>query len=138
MVFKKGLKTFMLLSVAASLIYGCVPPHSVNQSSNTRSTQISSLNIWYVGTYGKAGHHMVAQPKGNCPVTWNANNPTLVTSLPPGLRLNAFNIEGTPEQPGRWISKVRFTGLSCQGKSYSDQTVTIDFNIEGDAPRRIK
>ncbi|MBN2654166.1 MAG: hypothetical protein JXR79_03515 [Nitrospirae bacterium] len=137
-MFKKGLKTLILLSAAVLLIYGCVPPQSVNQTSNTRQAASTSLKLWYEGTYGKAGHHMVAQPKGSCPVTWNANNPTLLSTLPPGLKLNAFNIEGTPEQPGRWISKVRFTGLSCQGKSYPDQTVTINFNIEGDAPRKIK
>lgn len=102
----------------------------------------ASLRIWYIGTYGKAGHHMTAEPRARCgpgSEMWYHSTASMVGgSLPPGLRLQQSRIAGTPEQPGRWQAQVRFTGLNCRGRTYPDQDVTVDLFIEGLAPRRVR
>ncbi|MFQ5692430.1 MAG: hypothetical protein ACE5IM_05230 [Nitrospinota bacterium] len=99
----------------------------------------ASLPIWYRGTSGKVGYHMIAEPRARCGSTWQSSTATLVSGrLPAGLRLRGSRIEGTPQSPGKWQVTVRFTGIKCRGKSYPDQNVEISFNIEGFAPRRVK
>ena len=92
------------------------------------------VNIWYIPLAGKVGYHFVSRPEARCPgpEAWNSNYPTLEynSSLPPGLELKGFNIEGTPTQPGSWYARVRFTNIVCGGKAYPDKVVDLDFYIE--------
>ena len=99
----------------------------------------SHLTIRYEATHGKVGHHMVAWPSALCGPKWKHNTSNKISgSLPPGLILRGFNIEGTPKSPGYWEATLRFTGLKCRGKSYPDQNVRVYFNIGGIAPRRVR
>ena len=100
--------------------------------------QPASLSIRYDGTSAKVGHHMIAQPGAYCGETWTQQGVSHTSgTLPPGLQFDGSRIVGTPQQPGRWQVVVNFRAPECRGKIYPDQDVTVDFNIEGVAPRRI-
>ena len=104
-----------------------------------RAAPPPTLRIWYVNTLGKAGYHMVAEANARCGGSWQANRVSLASgSLPPGLRLSGYRIEGTPESPGRWQAWITYAGLVCRGRSYPDQTVNVDLTVEGDALRRVR
>ena len=80
----------------------------------------------------------VGAPRSKCHVKWKANYPTLAGgSLPPGLRLRGFRIEGTPQRPGTWRATLKFTKIDCGGKRHPDENVDVHFNIRGLAPRRV-
>jgi hypothetical protein len=131
---------FAALLGAAWALASCVAPGpTVKQRHQVKSGPPPSLGIYYIGTSGKVGHHMYAEPRGRCSVTWYKNNFTRVSgSLPPGLRFRGSRIEGIPEIPGKWQVTVRFTGVKCQGRAYADQNVHVYFNINGIAPRRLR
>lgn len=136
----------VVIGILMTLVMGCaqVSPKA-SDARDTFSTRRNLaagpavLTLNYQGTYGTVGHHMVSDPRGNCPVTWNSNNPQIVEGyLPPGLTLDGFKVMGTPQLPGNWYVKVKFSGLSCQGTSYPDQYVDVNFYIQGDAPRQVQ
>lgn len=131
---------FAALLGAAWVLASCVAPGPIaKQTHQAKVGPPPSLRIYYIGTSGKVGHHMYAEPRGKCSVTWYKNNFTHVSgSLPPGLKFRGSRIEGVPEIPGRWQVTVRFTGVTCQGRAYADQNVNINFNIDGLAPRRLR
>lgn len=145
MKLKSLFSVIFCAAVAAFMISCAAPPPQVNNQENKadlrreRLKQIQQMKIWYNNTSGKAGFHMVSQPRADCPITWNSNDPSIIDGyLPPGLTLDKFNIVGTPQQPGNWLVKIRFTSISCQGRSYPDQDVDVYFNIQGDAPRGLE
>ena len=98
------------------------------------------LKIYYSVPWGRVGHHMtVGAPRASkCRVEWKARHPTLAGgSLPPGLRLRGFRIEGTPQRPGTWRATLKFTKIDCGDKRHPDENVDVHFNIRGLAPRRV-
>ncbi len=145
--FRRVLFLIFYAAVAALIVACAVPqPQTTNTNSQTtnanlrreRLNKLQQLTIYYDNTSGKAGFHMVAQARANCPVTWYSDKPSIVEGyLPPGLKLDNWNIVGTPQQPGNWLVKVRFTTITCQGTSYPNQDVNVFFNIQGDAPREL-
>lgn len=137
------------IGIAAFIVACAVPqPHTdktnmqkerINNLQRDRIKQAEQLRIYYDVTAGKAGHHFVSQPRGNCVPAWFANYPVIIDGeLPPGLKMDGYNIVGTPQQPGNWLVKLRFTSIRCQDRSYPDEDVSVYFNIQGDAPRKLK
>lgn len=124
-------QTIVLLSLS-----GC---GGLQVAQPTPSGPPAYLHISYDGNSGKVGHHMIAQPRAYCGATWTQQG-VLHTSgtLPPGLQFEGSRIVGTPQQPGRWRIVTNFRAPECRGKIYPDQNVTVDFNIEGIAPRRVQ
>lgn len=134
-VIKAVLTGFALLSIALLAPTGC----GESLAQPAAGGPPASLSISYSGTTGKVGHHMSISPVSNCGGEWSIHpqvRPSLRGSLPPGMKLNDFLIEGIPQQPGRWQVWVSFSTI-CQGKLYSAQDVAVTLNIEGIAPRRI-
>lgn len=100
--------------------------------------QPASLGIRYDAS-GKVGHHMYVGPTAYCGAVWTQQGTSHASgTLPPGLQFEGSRIVGTPQQPGRWRVVVTFHAPECLGKIYPDQDVTVEFNIEGVAPRRIQ
>lgn len=97
------------------------------------------LGIRYRDIQGHVGHHMSAAPSATCPGgEWRAQGVRLVGgSLPEGLVLDGSIIEGTPQQPGRWLLRLRFSGVTCKGQPYGDELVRVPLVIKGYAPRRV-
>lgn len=138
LLFKRAsiILSFLVITIVFA---GCVPPPSHINKNSFQSGPPAKLNIYYTGEFGKVGYHMTAIPRANCPVTWNSNNPSIIRGeLPPGLRLDGFDVVGTPQQPGNWNVVIRFTNIFCQGKLYPDQDVSVYFVIQGDAPRKLR
>jgi len=137
-------RLFIVITCAAAAVFvaGCAAPQAQSDRTDMRRerlNQVQQLKIYYDTTAGKAGHHFVSQSRGNCPAGWTSNNPFITGGeLPPGLELNAHTIVGTPQQPGNWLVKLRFTSIICQGRSYPDEDVSVYFSIQGDAPRKLK
>jgi hypothetical protein len=126
--------------IIMTIILGCAqaPPQKTRDSAR-RSGATASLEIFYSPSGAKVGHHTVFAPRGNCLPSWTSNAPQIVGGyLPPGLKLEGHNIVGTPQLPGTWNVKMRFTGITCQGTSYPDQYVDVNLSIEGDAPRQVQ
>jgi hypothetical protein len=147
MITNKSLQWIVLCICTAAFLAACAQPASI--SENQQNSEIlnrrraisdaqAKLNIYYNNTAGKVGYHFVSQPRADCQPQWNSNNPKTVSTMPPGLELNGYNIEGTPEAPGNWLVTIRFDGISCHGKSYPAEDVTLLINIQGDAPRKVK
>lgn len=140
----KSLQWMIMLVCAAAFLSACAQPASIKHNSDIEARRRAladsqaKLNIYYDTIQGKVGYHFVSQPRANCQPTWNSDNPQLLSSLPPGLDLNGFNIEGTPEAPGNWLVRIRFDRISCHGKSYPAEEVTLQISIQGDAPRKVR
>lgn len=97
------------------------------------------MGIWYRDTQGQVGYHMYATPRGNCKATWNKSGFQHISGdLPPGLYFHGSRIKGTPTQPGRWQVTVKFIGVTCMGRKYEDETVNVELNIKGYAPRKVQ
>lgn len=150
-MFKHRKSALFVTGILMALVMGCaqVSPQtrdSEDSLNGKRSTKRRSptegpatMTIYFDGTNGTVGHHMVCMARANCPVTWNSNNPQIVDGyLPSGLTLDGFRIVGIPQLPGNWYVKMKFSGPSCQGTSYPDQYVDINFYIQGDAPRQVQ
>jgi hypothetical protein len=143
-MFIRKKRTLVVSALLMTLAAGCaqVTPQSRDTRLGTRRRAVASptpLGIYYQGMNGTVGYHMISEPRANCQPSWNADNPRIVEGyLPPGLKVDGFKIVGTPQLPGRWFVKMRFTGVSCQGTSYSDQDVDVNLNIQGDAPRQVQ
>lgn len=126
--------------IIMTIILGCAQasPQKTSDSAQ-RSGATASLEIFYPTSGAKVGHHTVFVPRGNCSPSWTSNAPQIVGGyLPPGLKLDGHNIVGTPQLPGTWNVKMRFTGISCQGKAYPEQYVDVNLYVEGDAPRQVQ
>jgi hypothetical protein len=132
--------SLIALTLVAFALSGCAAPTPNTYSKpKPRSTSTRALGIYYIGTEGQVGHHMYAEPRAGCPVTWQNDNCSHVSgSLPPGLEFHGSRIQGTPEQPGKWYVRVKFTGVKCQSQPYADEFVDIYMNIKGFAPRKIR
>lgn len=131
---------FVALLCVVLAISGCAAPApTLKQASQVQPGPLPSLGIHYVGAQGKVGHHLYAEPRANCPVTWNKDDFTHVSgNLPPGLNFRGSRIEGVPEVPGRWSVTVKFSGVRCQNRPFADQDVNVYFDIEGMAPRKVR
>ena len=144
-VILSGCETMICAGAAESSPWGehC-KQKAVEQQIQTDQEKLKAappptLRIWYVNTQGQAGYHMVADANARCGGSWQASRVWLASgSLPPGLRLSGYRIEGIPQSPGRWQASINYSGLVCRGQSYPDQTVNVDLTIEGDAPRRVR
>lgn len=133
---KTILAGFAILSIALLGLTGCGGSPVAQPAS---SGPPAYLSISYDGTSGKVGHHMIAQPGAHCGAVWTQQGTSHTSgTLPPGLQFDGSRIVGTPRQPGRWRVVVNFRAPECRGKIYPDQNVTVDFNIEGIAPRRVQ
>jgi len=96
-------------------------------------------SIYFNGTSGKVGHHMVASAFATCGESWSDSGVKMIRgSLPPGLTRNGSTIQGTPTQPGNWSVTIRFIKPTCRGKTYPDKDIRVNFHIEGIAPKRLK
>ena len=126
--------------IIMTVFLGCAQANpQITRESARRSAAAASLGIVYPPSGAKVGHHTVLVPRGNCTPSWTSNSPEIVGGyLPPGLKLDGHNIVGTPQLPGTWNVKMRFTGISCQGTSYPDQYVDVNLYVEGDAPRQVQ
>lgn len=73
--------------------------------------------------------------------SWNLSRVAIVTgALPPGLRIDpsSMNIVGVPTRAGTWHLRLRYTGVTCAGKSYKGNTQDLHITTKGSsAPRRI-
>ncbi|RJR15137.1 MAG: hypothetical protein C4581_12920 [Nitrospiraceae bacterium] len=150
MIKFRRLYTFITCAAAAAFVAGCAATQPqtnktdmqrerINNLQRERIKQPEQLKIYYDVTAGKAGHHFVSQSRGNCAAGWISNYPVIIGGeLPPGLKMDGHNIVGTPQQPGNWLVKLRFTSIRCQDRSYPDEDVSVYFTIQGDAPRKLK
>lgn len=132
-------RTFLLLIIIIGFIFvlaSCaVPKSAVSKTGDTRFHN----SIYYIGTEGKVGHHMYAEARAKCSITWNYSSVKIVSgTLPAGLTMDGYKIQGTPTQPGKWTLRIKFTKPTCNEKTYPDQTVQVNFYIEGIAPKRLK
>jgi hypothetical protein len=103
-----------------------------------------------VGLYGQPKYDSPMQGKVGLPFSkrptapcrgghWNTHVNVATGALPPGLRLSGTTIEGVPSRPGTWHFSVRFSSLTCAGKSYADVTQDVTIVTEGSAaPRRVQ
>jgi hypothetical protein len=72
---------------------------------------------------------------------WNANLEIVSGALPPGLSLyqEKLGIRGVPTRAGTWYLRVRWTGISCAGKSYDPVTQDLSIITEGSsAPSSVR
>ena len=127
--------------IDAAIYYGVVDAQKKaereRKNAEARANVPTALGIYYSITNGKVGHHVYSEPRAYCGIDgeyWNSTSATLVGGqLPPGMSMDGSRVRGTPDQPGRWVATIRFTGLGCRGKTYPDQDVTFDFTVQGDA-----
>lgn len=125
-----------VLLLALAFLPGCVDPFDFGPPPPSRPAR---MGIWYRDTQGQVGYHMYATPRGNCKQTWDKLSFQHISGdLPPGLYFHGSRIQGTPTQPGRWQVVVKFIGVSCMGRKYQDETVTVDLYIKGYAPRKLQ
>jgi hypothetical protein len=72
---------------------------------------------------------------------WNARIEIVSGALPPGLTLyqEKLGIRGVPTRAGTWYLRVRWSGLTCAGKSYDDVTQDLAIVTEGSsAPSSVR
>ena len=141
MALFKGRSIFTFLSIVglASLLAGCAAPGPVRRAEPVKGNPAFWNSIYYMGTSGEVGHHMVAEARATCGEPWGDHGVEIAHGrLPPGLNLSGSSIEGTPRQPGKWKVTVRFTGPTCRGKDYPDKNVYVTFYIKGFAPRKVR
>jgi hypothetical protein len=92
------------------------------------SVAITSFVIYPEETSFKVGYHVDSPLRADCAANfddgngngdWGYSNATIVEGdLPPGLSFDQQigKFSGTPQQPGRWVVKVKFDGLYCYSK----------------------
>ena len=72
---------------------------------------------------------------------WNASIEIVSGALPPGLSLyqDKLAIRGVPSRAGTWYLRVRWTGITCAGKSYDAMTQDLTIITEGSsAPSSVR
>jgi Putative Ig domain len=107
-----------------------------------RAAPPDALAIYYDVATGKVGYHVLSTPHAVCGpngAPWNLSSATITQGqLPSGLNMDLQGIiEGTPDQPGRWVATIKYSDVGCRGKQYPDQNVTFDFTVTGDAVPRL-
>jgi hypothetical protein len=86
------------------------------------------------GVVAHAGKRVSVKPSAHCTrddqqgARWTMTGAT-ADALPPGVTLEDGQLAGIPKTAGSWTIHVTFHGLTCAGKSYPDQTVTLAVTV---------
>jgi hypothetical protein len=88
---------------------------------------------------GHVGLPFSARPTAACTGgDWHADVEIVTGSLPPGLRLSAYEISGVPERAGDYYFQVAFTDMTCAGIAYRNSTRNIHIKLTGSSvPQRL-
>jgi hypothetical protein len=83
-----------------------------------------------------AGKRFAIKPVGQCVYANGRDARWAMTGariddgeLPPGLVIEEGAIAGTPKQPGSWTVRVKFSGITCAGKSLDPQVVDVAITV---------